>query len=72
MQTTNSSLSDIAAKLESIGFRTREQGSRLWINATPNGGKGQYGYLIATDDGTTGTCRNITKRAGEIAAALRA
>ena len=30
------------------------------------------GYLLPSDDGTTGTCGNVTRRAGALAEALRA
>lgn len=34
--------------------------------------RGAYiGYLTEHDDGTTGTCKAISKRAGSVAAALR-
>lgn len=65
-------LSEISEKLEAAGCDVRESGSRLFVNSTPNGGKGQYGYLVAGDDGMTGSCQGISKRKGEIAAILRA
>lgn len=46
--------------------------ARVYIKSTPNGGRGDYGYLVEGDDGSTGTCSHISKRKGEIAEILRA
>ena len=66
------SISEIATKLEAAGVEfTPWKNLRLYVKKTPNGSKGDYGYLVAGDTGKTGTCDNITKRKGEIAAILR-
>jgi hypothetical protein len=31
----------------------------------------QVGYLTDDDDGSTGTCKNVTRRAGHVASLLR-
>lgn len=36
------------------------------------GTRKNYGYLVAGDDGSTGTCQGITTRQGTVKAALRA
>lgn len=69
------SISKIISTLEAAGYSVTKwdkgHTTRVYVNSTPNGGKGQYGYLVSGDDGTTGTCQGITKRKGEIAATLR-
>ena len=72
MKITAMTTSEIASKLEGHGCEVREKSGRVYVNSTPNGGRGQYGFLVDGDDGTTGTCQNITRRKGEIAAYLRA
>ena len=64
-------IEQIIKKLEADGCEVREKSGRVYVNRTPNGGKGSYGYLVAGDDGSTGTCQGITKRCGEISAILR-
>lgn len=47
----------------------RSGGTRYYL--TDSYGK-DVGYLVDSDDGGTGTCRNVTRRAGHIASILRA
>ncbi|HQW29915.1 MAG TPA: hypothetical protein PK529_12055, partial [Verrucomicrobiales bacterium] len=70
-QNKKMTIEQIIEKLEEAGCEVREKSGRVYINKTPNGGKGSYGYLEAGDDGSTGTCQGIAKRSGEIAAILR-
>lgn len=65
-------LQEITEKLTAAGCNVTEKSDRVYVNSTPNGGRGQYGYLVDGDNGRSGTCQKITKRAGEIAALLRA
>lgn len=57
-------------KLTAAGYQAKDwQGKRVYVRDT----KGQdMGYLVPGDDGSTGTCKNITRRAGSIKSALRA
>jgi hypothetical protein len=64
-------IQEIIEKMEAAGCEVREQNGKVWVNSTPNGGKGRYGYLVDGDTGYTGTCRGVTRRQGEIAAILR-
>jgi len=66
-------IEQIAKKLEEGGCTVKIwKDKRVYVTSTPNGGKAEFGYLVAGDDGGTGSCQGVTKRAGEIAAILRA
>jgi hypothetical protein len=65
-------ITEIATKLEDAGCTVRIwKDSRIYVAKTPNGGKGDYGYCVESED-VRDICENITKRNGEIAAILRA
>jgi len=65
-------LQQIRSKLDLAGVTYRVwKDVRVYVTSTPNGGRGDYGYLAAGDDGSTGTCQGISKRKGEISAILR-
>lgn len=68
---TKITIEEIAEKLTAAGCEVAIRGDKVFVNSTPNGGSGRYGYLVAGDNGSTGTCSGISKRAGEIAALLR-
>jgi len=55
---------------KSLGFSTKVHApsGRVYLKYD---GK-DAGYLLPTDDGGTGTCGNVTRRAGALAEALRA
>ncbi len=63
-------ITEIADALTAKGYTVRDAGDRIWINATPNGGRGSYGYIVAAAD-TRDMAAKITKRSGEICASLR-
>ena len=64
-------LNEIAKKLNDNGCdATVWKDSRVYVNATPNGGKGRYGFCVAADNVNT-IVSQIVKRQGEIAAILR-
>lgn len=57
------------AALTAAGFTCREwRGQRLYLKH----GTRDAGYLVEGDDGSTGTCSNVTVRAGSVAQVLRA
>ncbi len=65
-------LDEIRSKLDQAGVEYSVwKEKRIYIKSTPNGKRGDYGYLVAGDDGSSGTCQGISKRKGEIAAILR-
>lgn len=49
------------------GWTVREGRGCLWLRY----GSRDAGRLVPGDDGTTGTCRSVTVRAGTVAEALR-
>jgi hypothetical protein len=65
-------LEQINEKLETAGCETKVwNGQRIYVNKTPNGSRGQYGYCVAGED-VRDITDAITKRNGEISAILRA
>lgn len=64
------SINEIQEKLEAAGCEVKLRGVRLFVNKTPNGSRGQYGYCVAGDD-VRDITDSITKRNGEISAILR-
>lgn len=70
MNKTKYTLEIITGILTDAGCEVRQSGVRLYVNKTPNGSKGQYGYCVDGDDVREVT-ENITKRNGEISAILR-
>jgi hypothetical protein len=67
MNRQSATLSTITAALESAGFSCTTRGDRAYVAK----GGDKYGYVVAGDDGSTGTCSGITRRAGTIAEILR-
>lgn len=56
-----------AKKLELAGFGSKIKDKVIWVYDN-----GTYiGYLTSSDDGSTGTCKNINRRSGAVAEALR-
>lgn len=55
--------------LEDEGYAIKEWQGRRWY-LTDDSGR-EAGYLVADDDGTTGACRCVTRRAGHVARILR-
>ena len=57
------------AAAQSAGFTARLHAAsgRVYVKYD---GK-DAGYLVPSDDGSTGTCSNVTRRAGALAEALR-
>lgn len=64
-------LEEIRKKLDAAGVKYTQKGDRLYVRQTPCGGYCDYGYLVEGDDGSTGSCREIKRRAGEIKTILR-
>ena len=63
---------EIAAKLESAGCTVKIWNDcRVYVTATPNGGRRDYGYCVAADD-SRDMIAGIKTRSGEIAGYLRA
>lgn len=62
---------DVLDRLEAEGVKIRhwEKGSQVRYYLTQNGR--DLGFLVPEDDGSTGTCKGITKRRGFIASILR-
>lgn len=65
------SIQQIAFRLTSAGcIVSISLDGKAYVESTPSGGRGDYGYCVAGDTGRDIT-RNITRRAGEIATILR-
>lgn len=65
------SITEIAAALTEAGCTVSIwQDRRVYVRATPSGGRGDYGYCVAADDVRDITA-GITRRSGEICAILR-
>lgn len=62
---------EISRKLEAAGLMTKIwAGSEIRIYVRDRGK--DIGYLLESDDGSTGTCKHLTRRAGYVAGLLRA
>lgn len=60
-------LDRITDVLAEAGYSLQTKGSRLYVRKDGQ----DYGYLVAGDDGSTGTCAGIHRRQGTIASLLR-
>lgn len=63
-------ISEIVSKLENAGLTTKVWEGRETRVYVKDRGR-DLGYVTESDDGSTGTCKHLTRRAGHIAQILR-